>query len=280
MIFKNLLVFIDGAEDSNVAFETAAAIADHWDAHLTVVAVTAHPSFNLGYQSVAASQLYFTDLERAHAEAAELAETARAFLLAKGLSGSVRWGSDTSSGLSEIAAINSYDSDLVLVSQPGEDEFGSLRTAVLEGVLFDSGRPLVVVPRGWTSGIFGEQIMIAWLPSREAARAIHDAMPFILAPGRATVAIVDPSIGDREYGEEPGADIAASLARHGVEVTVDQLPRSDRSVAEAIREHAVACSADLIVMGGYGHSRLREAIIGGVTRDMIANTSVPLLISH
>jgi nucleotide-binding universal stress UspA family protein len=192
----------------------------------------------------------------------------------------VRWGSDTSSGLSEIAAIHSFDADLVLVGQPGEDEFGPLRTSVLEGVLFDSGRPVVVVPRDWVGGVFGKQIMVAWHPSREAARAIHDAKPFIRAADRATVAIIDPSISDREYGEEPGADIAAALARHGVEVTVDQLPRSGRSIAEAIREHAVSCSADLIVMGGYGHSRLREAIIGGVSRDMISNTRVPLLISH
>jgi nucleotide-binding universal stress UspA family protein len=280
MIFKNLLVFIDGADDSLITLEVAATMAESWDARLTVVAVTAHPSFNLGYQSMATSQLYFKDVERAHAQAAELAETAKAFLVEKGLSGTVRWGSDTQSGLSEIAAIHSYGADLVLVSQPGEDEFGPLRAAVFEGVLFDSGRPVVVVPRGWAGGAFGKQIMVAWLPSREAARAIHDAKPFILAAGRATIAVVDPSISDREYGEEPGADIAAALARHGVEVTVDQLPRSDRSVAEAIREHAVSCSADLIVMGGYGHSRLREAIIGGVTRDMIANTSVPLLISH
>jgi nucleotide-binding universal stress UspA family protein len=138
----------------------------------------------------------------------------------------------------------------------------------------------VVIPRGWAGGEFGKQIMIAWLPSREAARAIHDALPLIISAGSATVAVVDPSISDREYGEEPGADIATALARHGVEVTVNQLPRSDRSIADTIREHAVARSADLVVMGGYGHSRLREAIIGGVTRDMIANTSVPLLISR
>jgi nucleotide-binding universal stress UspA family protein len=92
--------------------------------------------------------------------------------------------------------------------------------------------------------------------------------------------LVDPVKGEEYHGEEPGADAAAYLARHGVRVTIDRLPRMNRSVAEVLRQHALDTSADLMVMGAYGHSRLRERLFGGVTKSMLDESSVPILMAR
>ncbi len=280
LAIKSLLVFADKAADAVARLDAAAGMAERWDAHLTAVALTAHPSFHAGYQGVASSQAYFDELERAHTDAAALADRCAKRFATLGMSGDARWGSDTISGLAEIAAIHAYYADLSILAQPGDDECHALRHAVIEGVLFDSGRPSLLLPRNWSGGEIGRRVLIAWRPSPEAARAVHDATSFIRSADAVTIVVVDPEIGEREHGEEPGASIAATLVRHGVDVTVDTLPTSGRSVAEQLRFHAVDCSADLIVMGGYSHSVLRESLVGGATREMISETETPLLISH
>lgn len=279
-MLKNWLVFADRGAESQARLDCAAAMAEDWGGHLTCVAIRAHPSFNLTYESVAASQKYFEEVKEAHADAAALAEAVKARLAERDQSADVRWGCDAVGGLPEIAAIHGYYCDLALVAQPGEDALAAMHSAVLEGILFSSGRPAVMIPHGWGGRRFGERIVVAWTPAREAARALHDAMALLRGAASVSVAIVDPTIGERSYGEEPGADIAAALARSGVNVTVDRLASGGGGVAATLRGHAKAHGADLIVMGGYGHSRLRQAIFGGVTRDMIAASTVPVLLSH
>ncbi len=105
-------------------------------------------------------------------------------------------------------------------------------------------------------------------------------MPFIEAAEAVHIAMVDPDTGDDAHGEEPGADLAAALARHDVPVTVDALPSAGQTVAGRLLSHAADCGASLIVMGGYGHWRLRESVFGGATRDMVRQTTVPLLMAH
>lgn len=280
MPLKNLLVFTDGGDATEARLDTAIALAERWAGHVTCVAATAHPSFNLVYESVPASQEYFKEVQEAHAEAAGLARRAQAYLVSKGRKGDTRWASDTLGGMPEIAAIHGYYADLPIVGQPGTGDFAALRNAIFDGVLYDSGRPALMIPEGWGGKPVGTKVVAAWSPSREASRAVHDALPFIAAAGGVSVAVVDPNVGDRTYGEEPGADIATALARWEVAVTVDRLPGAGQNVAEALLHHADAISADLIVMGGYGHSRLREALIGGVTRDMIATATVPVFFSR
>ena len=137
-----------------------------------------------------------------------------------------------------------------------------------------------MIPRGWDAGVFGRRILIAWDPVQQAARALADALPFIAEAEAVTVALVDPEPEPSRYGDEPGADLAAALARHGVALTVDRLSGSGASVAEAIRDHARITGSDLIVMGGYGHAQWRQSLIGGVTHAMIRDTEVPILMAH
>lgn len=279
MGIRNLLVFTDEHPGSDARLETAATLAENAGAHLVAVACAAHPGFHMGYQTVAGSQLYFEDVQKAHGEAATLSEGARDILTRLGRSGDVRWGSDTIAGLGEIAAIHGYYSDLAVVGQPGE-ESEALRTAVLEGVLLDSGRPVLMVPDSWGAKPVGGTVVIGWSPCRAAARAVHDALPLMEGAAQVNIAVVDPKTDERSYGAEPGADLATSLARHGLNVNVTQLPRTGGSVAETLLGHATSQGADLLVAGGYGHSRLREALVGGVTREVIHSAEIPVLLSH
>jgi nucleotide-binding universal stress UspA family protein len=281
MLFKSFLTFVSGSDASARCLQTAAAMAERHDAHLTTVALTRHASFHTGFQSVPASKLYFEEIRIAHDQARVLSEETAAALRAMGRSGDVRWGSDTAAGLGEIAAIHARYADLTMVGQPGGDEAtDALTEAVLEGVLFNSGRAAVVIPHGWTGGTFGRRILVAWDPVKEAARALGDALPFIAEAEAVTIAMVDPEPDPRRYGDEPGADLAAAVARHGVPVTVDRLSGSIGGVADAIRDHARITGSDLIVMGGYGHAQWRQSLIGGVTHAMIRDTDVPILMAH
>jgi nucleotide-binding universal stress UspA family protein len=286
MLFKNFLTFVDGSEASDRRLGTACALTGRHDGHLTAVAMTGHPSFHIGYQSVAASKVYFEEIGQAHDRARELSEQAEAAMVAEGRSGDVRWAADTTSGLAEIAAIHARYADLTLIGQPDGDEGegdGSTRAiqdAVLKGVLFESGRAAVIVPHGWSGGAFGRRILISWDPVKEAARALAAALPFVAEAEAVTVAMVDPDADPRRYGDEPGADLAAALARHGAPVTVDRLSSTGTSTAEAILEHAKVTGSDLIVMGGYGHSQLRQSLLGGVTQTMTRDTTVPILMAH
>lgn len=279
MSIRNLLVFIDDAEDANRRLDTAIALAVRLDAHITVLAVTAYASFHQGYHSVEGSKLYFKEMKSAHFRAKELSQQAQAYLVERGRSGDVRWASDKVSGVPETAAIHARYADLCLLSKSAEEANERLRDAIVSGVLFDSGRPAVLLPRAWHGG-FGARILVAWEPTSQAARAVGDALSFIGSGTVVNITMIDPAVSPREYGEEPGSNIATSLSRHGATVTVDRIPSSGKSVAETLLAHADAIGADLIVMGGYSHSRVREALIGGVTHEMIATTRLPTLISH
>ena len=149
---------------------------------------------------------------------------------------------------------------------------------IVEGALFASGRPVVVVPYIQKTGLKLDRVMVCWDASRTAARAIADAMP-LLARAKAIDVVIVAS--ERPKSDEiPGADIGQHLARHGLKVEVKRIVATDTDVANTILSHAADTSADFIVMGGYGHSRLREFILGGATRGILSSMTVPVLMSH
>ncbi len=167
--------------------------------------------------------------------------------------------------------------DLSVLGQP-EPEKPAHDGLIVEAALFDTGRPVLVVPYIQRAGLGLERILLCWDGSRSAARAAADAMPFLRRGKRVEVVTVasEPAKSD----EMPGADIAHHLARHGVKVELDRIVTAETDVAATILSHAADSSADLLVMGGYGHSRLREFILGGVTRGILASMTVPTLLSH
>jgi nucleotide-binding universal stress UspA family protein len=149
---------------------------------------------------------------------------------------------------------------------------------IVEGALFGSGRPVVVVPYIQKSSAKLNRVMIAWDASRAAARAVGDAMPFLKRAKAIDVVIV---ASERAKSDEvPGADIGQHLARYNLNVEVKRIVATDTDVANTLLSHAADTSADFIVMGGYGHSRLREFILGGATRGILQSMTIPVLMSH
>ena len=167
--------------------------------------------------------------------------------------------------------------DLAVMGQP-EPETPAFERLIVEAALFDSGRPVLIVPYIQRSGLTLDRVMVGWDGSRSAARAVADAMP-LLVRAKATEVLTVAS-EPAKSNEMPGADIAHHLARHGVKVEVDSIVTVETDVASTILSHAADISADFLVMGGYGHSRLREFVLGGVTRGILSSMTLPTLMSH
>jgi nucleotide-binding universal stress UspA family protein len=159
-------------------------------------------------------------------------------------------------------------------------EEGQLGEATLKGALFESARPVLIVPKGAVGTLRPKVILLAWDSSLEAARVAYEAIELMAAAESVHVTLIDPDTSSEANGPEPGADVAAWLTRHGIKVTVDQLPSGGRATAEVLRHHAMDVAADLLVMGGYSHSRVREHIFGGVTSAMIEEATIPLFMAH
>lgn len=182
----------------------------------------------------------------------------------------------------QVAALHARHADVTLLGglQGLSSDDAAMVRRMFTGLLFESGRPLLVVPPNppcqWSSG----HVVVAWQPTREAARALHDAMPLLARAKTVDVLLVNPQPRSDGHGELPGADIGAHLARHGLEVNVVRRERGRDSVATALLRHAAETQAGLLVAGGFGHSRLREWILGGTTRELLDAQHLPLLFSH
>jgi nucleotide-binding universal stress UspA family protein len=170
-------------------------------------------------------------------------------------------------------------SDLTLVG-PEALKSDVLRSNVIEGALFESGKPLLIQPAGSSPTLTPKRVLLAWDSRLESARAAREALDMLVGADEVHVTIVDPDTSSIMNGPEPGADIGAYLAHHGVRVIVDRLPSGGNPIADVLNQHAVDISADLIVMGGYGHSRLRERVFGGVTKSMIDAPKFPILMAR
>lgn len=168
-------------------------------------------------------------------------------------------------------------SDLAVIGQdtPNSSEPG--RAAVIEALLFETGVPVMVVPYISKGTFDAKHLMVAWDGSVTASRAVHAALPLMKLAQKITVVIADN--GKRYFGE-PGADVALYLSRHGLTVSIDHIPAPSGDVAAALLNYVSDQGVDIAVMGGYGHSRFREFVVGGATRGMLEAMTVPVVMAH
>jgi nucleotide-binding universal stress UspA family protein len=167
--------------------------------------------------------------------------------------------------------------DLSVVEQ-AEPETSAIEEKIIEAVLFDSGRPVIVVPYIQKAPLKLDHVMVCWDGSRASSRAIADAMPFLERARSVEVVIVANERGKQD--EIEGADMGQHLARHGLTVEVKRIVAGEIDVADVLLSHAADAETDFVVMGGYGHSRLREFVLGGVTRSILRTMTAPVLMSH
>lgn len=166
--------------------------------------------------------------------------------------------------------------DLVIAGQPEPEEPG--QNAFAGNLVLSAGRPVLFVPYAGRFPDAGSRVLVAWNASREAARAVTDALPFLQRAQTVEVVAFDPESGD--HGDAPGADIALYLARHGVKATAARQTVPELEIGPQILSRAADTAADLIVMGGYGRSRLREMVLGGATHALLEAMTVPVLMAH
>ena len=281
MALKDILVHLDASPRATARLDLAAALAARHGAHLVglhaveaslPVGLTAEPG------GIALGRLVQRLREEAEASAVHMRQVFEDRVRRDGLSAEWR----ESQGMpAEDVALHVRYADLAVVGQPDPDAAEApVSEAILEAVLFTSGRPVLMVPYAGHFITPPETVLIGWNASKEAARAVHDAMPFLQAASQVRVLAVNPRRGIGGHGEVPAADIALHLARHGVQATAEHAVATDVKEGDVLLNAASDLGAELIVMGAYGHSRLREMILGGVTRSILARMTVPVLMTH
>ena len=170
--------------------------------------------------------------------------------------------------------------DLVVASQTDLDWAGTEDLDVADRLVIESGRPVLIVPNAGMHNRIGDKVLVAWNARREAARAVFDALPLLQGAKDVKVVWVNPQ-SERELAQDiPAADICAALARHGVKCQATEQVAPRAGVGETLLACAKDFKADLIVMGCYGHTRLREFVFGGASRHVLAHMSVPVMMSH
>jgi nucleotide-binding universal stress UspA family protein len=281
MTYRDLLVVLDAGPRTRERVGLAARLAERFAAHLVGLHVTIGPETTapMPWSSTGSLGPIAREIERKNRAEAE--EARRLFEDVTGrYSLSAEWR--TASGdPDELAAVHGHYADLIVLGQHDPDEamLNWVRPRP-EVVALSAGRPILVVPYAGAFSDTGRRVLIGWDAGREATRAVNDAMPLLAGADSVTVLTIDPRIGGTAHGELPGADIALHLSRHGVVATVERTASSDIDPGNVLLSRASDLSADLLVIGAYGHSRLRELLLGGVTRTMLASMTLPVLMAH
>ena len=286
MKLRDLLVVLDGSARSEVVLGVALTLAERNDAHVTgfcplEVLMPANLAFALGgYPALTSLQSAANQIEdEALAKAAVIEAHFRAELARHELTGDWQIGRGT---VNEAVARRARTTDLVVLGQADpEHPLPATARFLVEDVLMESGRPLLLVPFAGRFDTIGSNVLLGWNATREAARAAHDALMLIEPSANVTVLTVVRGKPGVEPQEVPAADIADHLARHGLKVSAARTA-TDGSIGDgdALLSYASDLGADLLVVGGYGHSRARELVLGGVSRGLLQHMTVPLLISH
>lgn len=276
-MIKDLVVNLGGSGSPDITADFAVSLAKAYDAHVVGVAFVFEPVIPGSLLGGIPTDL----IEVQREENAKAAEAAVASFVAAahaaGVSAETRLLDASIAGASDLFGRIARRFDIAVVGQAQRNQ-GVSEELLIEGALFGSGRPVIVVPRTQTQAMALDKVMICWDGSRPAARAIGDAIPLLERAKAIEIVVVT---GERDKsGEITGANMKRHLARHAINVEIKRIPAGQVDAQTAILAHAANSGADFIVMGGYGHSRLREFILGGVTRGILKSMPVPVLMSH
>jgi nucleotide-binding universal stress UspA family protein len=286
MGLRDLLVLLDGSPRDEIKLAVALELARRNDAHLTGLCplellLPADMSFALGgYPDLWALPEFAKQIEsQGRAKAAVIEAGFREKLRREGLRGD--WVFETGSLISAVTR-RAHTADLIVVGQADpENPLPAAARTLVEDILMTAGRPLLLIPYAGRFDTIGTNALVGWTPTRESARAVHDALLTFAPGGKVVVLSVEIARSGGEPEALPTADIAEHLSRHGLDVSAARTVVSDGlSPADALLDYASDIGADLLVVGGYGHSRTREMIMGGVTRDLLRHMTVPVLMSH
>lgn len=283
MTYKTILASFQDTERAPQLIEFATLLAAEHDAHLIglfvvpviqTYAIYAPAPVQISTELATSQRESFlnaaSELERQFIAAAENA----------GVKYEWRCSDAQSPLLAETVVEHARSVDLVLVAQPEPDNRWEAWAAIPEEVLMDSGRPVMVIPYAGHFAPKAEQVLVAWNGTRESARATFDALPFLRAAHKVKILSVNVHGGDDQQGFTPGDEIAVNLARHNVKIETGRTISGDVSVGDELLSRAADYGTDLLVMGGYGHSKVYESLFGGATRHILKHMTMPVLMAH
>ncbi len=279
MAYKTILTVLTDTRFAQAPLDQMTALASSQDGHAEALCLGVDRT-QTGYYYAGANALVLQEtLERAHTEANSVLQFAEDNLKRSG----VRWSSD--SGVAQLADLGRHVahrarfSDLVIAPRPYGENRGAEVEAVVEAALFEGRAPVMVVPDSAEPVTQPRRVIVAWNESTEAMAAIRRSLPLLMAADTVHIVVIDPPSHGPERSD-PGGMLSQMLARHGVKCEIDVLSKSLTRVSDVLNRHVKDCNAELIVMGAYGHSRFREAILGGATRNMLEKAAVPVLMAH
>lgn len=279
MKIKDISVCMASPDGDRAAFDFALALASANNAHLSCAAFTVLPPMILGYGDGSAGEVYASILQQTRDTMSGAWASFEEGFRHQDPAVEVRHFEAFPNRVEALSAMNARHADIVIVRAPGKSD-EQPHADMLEGVLLGGGRPVLIIPEGWTGTTVGTRAMIAWDASREATRAMHDSLLLMDDNAKVCITTVDARPGDTSHGAGPAWDVGAHMSRHVGNVEVRNEDSIGRSTAEALMDVATSFNADLIVMGGYRHSRLQQAFLPGVTRTLLREAKVPLLLSH
>ena len=273
-----IVVFVDGRTETAGILEFAGVLAQEYGAHLTAAFMESLPA-STPPEMFARGEGIVNVIEghQAQLKGIETGHRARFEGIVRRHGLRSEWRSLPY--LSIDLGVHAGHADLAVVARrdPAGQTAGPLDLA--ESLVLTSGRPVIMFPPGGTASRI-RRILVGWNAGREAVRAVADAMPLLVRAEAVEVLVVDPERRRAGHGQEPGADIARHLARHGAQVEVRRLASGGEDVGRVLLSQAAAFGADLMVMGAYGHSYLNEWIFGGVTRTVLREAGLPVLMSR
>jgi nucleotide-binding universal stress UspA family protein len=275
-MIKDLVVNLSGTAPQEFAADYAVSVAKVFGAHIAGIAFVYDPVIPDTVLGGIPTDLIELQREE-HTKAANAAVSGfEAAAKKAGVAAATRVIDGSLAGAATTFGRIARRFDISVVGQ-AQPEQGAAEELMIEGALFESGRPMIVVPYIQKQGLALERVMACWDGGRTAARAIADAMPFLERAKAVDIVIVAE---EHKNDEITGANMSEHVARHGVAANVKRIAKGDIRVEDVILSYAADSGADFMVMGGYGHSRLREFILGGVTRGILNSMTVPVLMSH
>ncbi len=281
MAYKSLLTVATANEGILPAVDAAAGIARAMDAHLDTLALGVDRT-QVGYSYVGSGAVVMqVAMERAEEEARDHEKALRAALDAQGAD--LRWSLDSAvaqlGAVSDLVAARARYADLVVLPKPYAKSAGPEAEAVAEAAMFEGLAPVLIVPEAGMPAVPPRRVVLAWNMSREAMVAARRAMPFLKRAEQVVITVIDPPPHGPERSD-PGGMLCQLLVRHGVKAEVAVLARTLPRVSDVLARQCQDINADLLVMGAYGHSRFREAILGGATRNMLESSQIPVFMAH
>lgn len=280
MAYKSILSVVTEVAAVRGLLGAAAALAEREDAHLDVLCLGIDRT-QAGYYYSGASALVFQEtIEKAQSDADDVLAAVQASLAGA----TMRWSAEPAiaqiGSIINIVGMRARFSDLVVLPRPYGEDCGVEAEAVVEAALFDGQAPVLIWPgEGADLARIGRRIVLAWNQSNEALVAIRRALPLLGRAEFVDIAVVDPPRHGPERSD-PGGALSQLLSRHGVHAEVSVLARTMPRISDILLRQVHDINADLLVMGAYGHSRFREAILGGATRHMLEMADVPVFLAH